>query len=345
MQVTNLFLFSTLAFSAMAFAQSDPLVEGLESFHKGDFAQAERSFRASLKSGDDERARTFLALTLAATNRCSEAEPALVKAGASTNAELQRLAGLALVQCRIAGNRLDDAAAVLSRLRASYPADADVLYQSARLHMTAWNDAIHQLYEKAPASFRVNQLSGEILETQGQFAEAAIEYRKAIAKNPQALNLHFRLARSILMGSHTPESLEAAMKELGAELALNPNDAVAHYQAAQIYLNQQKPQEAEASLQRALDLNSSFPEALIALGKLRMDEKKFADAVALLQKAVSLMPKSEAAHYSLMMAYRNAGRMADAKREKAELDKLQKPPEGEFSEFLKKLGEKPADQK
>jgi len=22
-----------------------------------------------------------------------------------------------------------------------------------RLHMTAWNDAIHQLYEKAPASF------------------------------------------------------------------------------------------------------------------------------------------------------------------------------------------------
>ena len=55
---------------------------------------------------------------------------------------------------------------------------------------------------------------------------------------------------------------------------------------------------------------------------------------------MNLMPKSESAHYSLMMAYRNAGRMADAKREKAELDKLQKPPEGEFTEFLKKLGEK-----
>jgi tetratricopeptide (TPR) repeat protein len=343
MRVTNLFLFS-----ALVFAQSDPLVQGLEAFHKGDYAQAERSFRASLKGGnpgDVGRARTFLALTLAATNRCSEAEPALIQAGAGANADIQRLAGLALVQCDITSNRLDDAAAVLNKLKASYPADADVMYQTARLHMSAWNDAIRQLYEKAPASFRVNQLSGEILETQGQFAEAAIEYRKAIAKNPQALNLHFRLARAILMGSHTPESLESAMQELDAELALNPNDSVALYQAAQIYLNQQKPQQATASLQRALELNPSFPEALIALGKLRMDEKKFSDAVALLQKAVNLMPKSEAAHYSLMMAYRNAGRMADAKREKAELDKLQKPPEGEFTEFLNKLGEKPASQK
>ncbi len=220
-----------------------------------------------------------------------------------------------------------------------------MLYEIARLHMRAWNDAIHQLYEKAPASFRVNQLSGEILETQGQFAEAVIEYRKAIAKNPQALNLHFRLARAILMSSHTPESLDAAMKELDAELALNPKDAVAMYQEAQIYLNQQKPEQAEASLQRALDINPAFPEALIALGKLRLDGKKYADSIALLQKAVSLMPRSESAHYSLMMAYRNAGRMADAKREKAELDKLQKPPEGEFTEFLKRLGEKPPEQK
>jgi hypothetical protein len=42
-----------------------------------------------------------------------------------------------------------------------------------------------------------------------------------------------------------------------------------------------------------------------------------------------------------MMAYRNAGRTADAQREKAELDKLQKSPEGEFTDFLKRLGEKP----
>ena len=345
MQATKLILFATLAFSSNALAQSEALVQGLESFHKGDYTQAEHKFRAVLTNGEDERARAFLALTLAATGRCAEAEPALIKSSASNDANVGRLSGLALAQCYMSGNRLDDAAAVLSNLRAKDPSDADVLYERARLQMRAWNDTIHQLYEKAPASFRVNQLSGEILETQGQFAEAASEYRKAIAKNPQALNLHFRLARAILMSSHTPENLESAMKELDAELALNPKDSVAIYQAAQIALNQQKPEQAEANLQRALEINPSFAEALIALGKLKLDEKKNADAIGLLQKAVSVMPKSEAAHYNLMMAYRNAGRMADAKREKAELDRLQKPPEGEFTEFLKKLGEHQPEQK
>jgi hypothetical protein len=45
-----------------------------------------------------------------------------------------------------------------------------------------------------------------------------------------------------------------------------------------------------------------------------------------------------------MIAYRNAGRTADAQREKAELDKLQRPPEGEFTDFLKRLGEKAPSQ-
>ena len=33
--------------------------------------------------------------------------------------------------------------------------------------------------------------------------------------------------------------------------------------------------------------------------------------------------------------------MHEAQLQKAELEKLQRPPEGEFTEFLKKLGEKP----
>jgi tetratricopeptide (TPR) repeat protein len=334
MPAINYFLFASLAL-----AQSDGLVKGLEAFNKGDYIAAEKA----LKTSDDPRARAFLALTLAATNRCQEAHPALEKAFAGSDKDISRLAGVALAQCDIAANRLDEAAAVVKKLREAYPSDADVLYQAARLQMRAWNDTIYQLYQKNPSSFRVNQISGEILETQGHFAEAVVEYKKAIEKNPKALNLHFRLGRALLMSSHAPEMLDAAMKEFQAELALNPQDSVAEYQIGQIYLVQQKPAEAAVKLQRALELNPDFPEALIALGKVRLDEKKNDEAITLLQKAVKLMPQSESAHYSLMMAYRNAGRTADARREKAELDKLQKAPEGEFTEFLKKLGEKPPE--
>ena len=227
-------LYAALALAASLAAQSNLLVKGLEAYNKGDYAAAERSFRQAVDQGGDPRAASLLALVEASTGRCADAEPVLSKTTDTSDAALRRLMGLALARCRIAAGRLDDAAAVLSGLRATDPADADVLYETARLQMRAWNETIRQLYEKAPSSFRVNQLSAEILETQGQYAEAAEEYRKAIAKNPRALNLHFQLARALMNSSHEPETLDRALKEIEAEQALNPSDAVAVYQAARI---------------------------------------------------------------------------------------------------------------
>jgi tetratricopeptide (TPR) repeat protein len=210
--------------------------------------------------------------------------------------------------------------------------------------MQAWNDALYQLYKVAPGSYRVNQISGEILETQGEFTAAAAEYRKAIEKNPDALNLHFRLGRALLMSSHSPETLDVARKEFEAELAHNPRDPVALYQIAVILSAQNKPGEAAARLEQAIAIDDHFAEAMVALGKQRVAEKRNDDAIRLLTRAVELQPKNETAHYNLMLAYRNAGRLDDAMRQKAALDAIQKPPEGEFSDFLKKLGEKPAPQ-
>jgi tetratricopeptide (TPR) repeat protein len=329
-----------LLFAALAAAQTDPLLTGLDAFNRGDYALAERSFRESLQKGTDQRAQTFLALTLAATGRCDAARADLTETFATSTADLRRLSGLALAQCDISHEAFEDAATVLSKLRALFPADADVLYEAARLHMRAWNDAIYQLYQKAPSSFRVNQISAEILETQGRFPEAAAEYRKAIEKSPGTLGLHFHLGRTLLLSSHDPANLDAAYKEFEAELALNPVDSVCHYQMAQVLLAQHRSEDAAGRLARALELDPNFPEALVALGKLRLEEKKYDEAIGLLQRAVKLTPESESAHYNLMMAYRNAGKMPEALREKAELDKLRKTPEGEFTDFLKKLGDK-----
>lgn len=330
----------SLLLYALLGAQGDPLLAGIEAYAKGDYASAERLLRGA-RTGGDERAQAFLAMTLAATSRCPEAEPALRKSAASANADIARLSSMALAQCLLASARTGEAANLVQELQSKYSADPDVLFLAARFHMRAWNDTIYQLYQRAPASFRVNQISGEILEIQGQFAEAATEYQKAIDKNPKALSLHFRRGRALLMSSHEPDVLSAARKEFELELALNPQDSIAHYQVAQILQIQKLPREAAARFELALRLKPDFPEALIALGKLRLEEKQYDTAIALFERAVRLAPQSEPAHYNLMMAFRNAGKMAEARREKAELDKLQKAPEGEFTEFLKKLGEKP----
>ena len=333
---------SLIALCALpAFGQNDAFVRGLEAFRGGDYTAAEREFTRSATEGTEPRARTFLALTLAATSRCTQAEPDLENALRTASGDVLKLAALALVQCRIAETRFDEAAGVIAKIRAVYPGDADVLYLSARLEMRQWNDTIYQLYRQSPGSFRVNQISAEVLETQGRFGEAVVEYRKAIEKSSRTLGLHYRLGRGLLMTSHEALALELALKEFQAELTLNPYDAVAEYQMAQIFQAQGNGAQASAGFERAVALDPKFAEPLVALGKLRMEQKNDAEAISLLLHAVSIAPGNESARYSLMMAYRNAGRMEDARREKAELDKLQKTPEGEFTDFLKKLGDNP----
>ncbi|MGO9258543.1 MAG: tetratricopeptide repeat protein [Bryobacteraceae bacterium] len=320
-------------------AQPSPVADGIAAFNRGDYKAARLNLE---RSPNDPQARLFLALTRAATGECEAAVPDLAQGFSSgqAGAGARRLAGLALAQCHVTAKRFAEAGAIVAQLEKEFPADADVLYVSADYHMKAWNDAIYRMYQKAPSSYRVDQLSAEVFETQGKYTEAIAEYRKAIQKNPKAINLHYRLGRALLQQSHDPAVLDQARKEFAAELSLNPSDAVAEYQVGQVLTAGQKKPEAAAHFERAAELRPDFPEALIAVAKLRSDAKRYSDAIALLERAVKLQPRNETAHYNLMLAYRNAGRAADAQREKTELDKLQKPPEGEFTDFLKRLGDK-----
>jgi tetratricopeptide (TPR) repeat protein len=327
--------FGLLVLSALLSAQSNPVADGIAAFHRGDYQAARLNLQLA---PTDPQAQLFLALTKAATGECEAAVPGLEQGFSS--GENRRLAGLALAQCHIASKRFAEAGATIARLEKEFPSDADVLYVSANYHMKAWNDAIYRMYQKVPSSYRVDELSAEVFETQGKYTEAIGEYRKAIEKNPKALNLHYRVGRALLQQSHDPAVLDQARKEFEAELTLNSSDAVAEYQIAQILTAQERKPEAARHFERAAELRPDFSEALIAVAKLRSDAKRYPESIELLERAVKLQPRNETAHYALMMVYRNAGRAADAQREKVELEKLQKPPEGEFADFLKRLGEK-----
>jgi tetratricopeptide (TPR) repeat protein len=339
MRVISLLL---LPFLAAAQTAESTLDQGIEAFHKGQYEAAQKLFDQTLKASPaDARAITFFAITRAALGDCNRTVDELkLQAGRNSDPDLRRLAGLAFIQCLLPHNEFAEIMPVLGQLQKAFPQDADVIYESAKVYNKAWNYSIYDLFQKAPGSYRVDQLSAEVFETQGRYAEAAAEYQKAIDKNPTALNLHYRLGRAILLQAHDPATLEKAREQFEAELKLNSSDAVAEYQLAQIYQNEQKNPEAAEHFQKALDLAPNFAEALVALGKMRIEGKQHAEAVALLERAVKVQPAMEAAHYNLMIAYRDSGKNKEAQREKKELDKLQRPPEGEFSDFLKKLGDK-----
>ena len=210
--------------------------------------------------------------------------------------------------------------------------------------MKAFNDSTYAMFQRSPSSYRVHELSAEIFEVQNRYSDAIAEYRKAIQMNPNAPDLHFRLGRALLLESHSPEALEQAAAEFRSELKLNPEDGACEFQLGQIAQVQGKTAEAKSHFERAIALSPKSVQALIALGKLNSEERKYPDAISLLSRATELQPANESAHYALLTAYRNAGDMDKAKAEKAILDRLQKRPEGEFSEFLKKLGEKQPEQ-
>ena len=328
---------TSLSLCAACVLVAQTVDDGIRAFHEGRYADAVKML-APLRG--EPVGKAFHAIALAASGQCKAAEPDLREALRQSGAA-KRFAGLALTQCLIARKDYDAAAPVLAALRQDFPKDADVLYETARVHMRAWDEAVADMFRNAPASFRVNQLSAEVFETQSRFSEAASEYRKAIDKSPATLNLHYRLGRALLLESHDPKALATAQKEFEAELSLNPNDAAAEYQIGQILIARQQPVQAAKRFEKAYALSPDFPEAYVARAKLHMDAKQYNESLPLLRKAVELQPALESAHYSLMLAYRNLGRSTDALKEKAELDRLQKPPEGEFTEFLKKLGEKP----
>ena len=107
------------------------------------------------------------ALARAEKGECSAVLPDLERLFAAK--DTRRVGGLALAQCRIAAKQFTEAGPVIAQLEKEFPSDADVLYVAASYHMKAWNDAIYRMYQKAPASYRVDELSAEVFETQGKF--------------------------------------------------------------------------------------------------------------------------------------------------------------------------------
>jgi tetratricopeptide (TPR) repeat protein len=329
------------SFLALSFllGESNLTQEGIRAFNSGRYSVALAKLAEAAKDPSDEQAGLFLALSQAATGNCGAALPRL-----SQLSSTEALAGLAAVKCYSAAGEETKAFGLLDEMAVRWPNNADVLYLKAKLHMKAFNDATLAMFQRTPASYRVHELSAEIFEVQSRYDEAVAEYRKAIEMNPQAPDLHFRLGRAILLAGHSADSLAKASAAFQDESKLNPEDGACEFQLGQISQVEGQKTDAKAHFEKALALAPQFVQVLIALGKMETQDKHYDRALSLLGKAVELQPANETAHYALLTAYRDAGQMEKAKAEKAILDKLQKPPEGEFSDFLKKLGEKPPAQ-
>ena len=260
--------------AAASLAASTVRDEGIAAFNEGRYSAALAKLTQAVKDPADRTAHAFLALTEAALGNCETALPDLIATN-TADRELYRLTNLAAVQCYSASGNNSKTFLLLDKLQKEFPNDPDVLYIAAKLHMKAFNDTTFAMFQRAPASYRVHELSAEIFEVEDRYSDAITEYRKAIDLNPNAPELHFRLGRAILLESHSPEALDQAAAEFRSELKLSPEDGACEFQLGQIAQVQAKSSDAELHFERAIELSPHFVQALIALGKLKSQEKQY----------------------------------------------------------------------
>ena len=276
------------------------------------------------------------ATELAETGHCAEALPGLKTTHKFTDKELKRRVGLDGVRCAMGLGRSDDALDFLRILTSEFPNDPDVLYLSVHTYSDLATRASENLAQYAPSSYQARELNAEAYESQGKWDKAAQEYQKALAQNPDAPGIHFRIGRLLLSKPNpSPEIVEQAKKEFQAELKIDPLNAGAEYVLGELARQEQHWDDAAEHFSRASKLDPGFGDAFLGLGEALISARKFPDAIPALEAAVKLEPANPAAHYNLATAYSRTGKKAEADKEFAihrQMTQKEPPPDNKAQE-------------
>ena len=159
----------------------------------------------------------------------------------------------------------------------------------------------------------------------GAAYQALSEYRLVLTIDPRRPEVHYRIGRTLLNRYHQSQSaqdLADAMTEFQEELNVNPANANAAYELAEMHRSAGQLDQALPFFQMAIDHYPDFQEAQVGLAATLMAQQKPAEALPHLQKAASLNPTDEVAWYRLSQAQRALGQTAEQKKSLAEFQKL-----------------------
>jgi Flp pilus assembly protein TadD len=113
-----------------------------------------------------------------------------------------------------------------------------------------------------------------------------------------------------------------ALKEYRAELLLRPEDPEVHYRMARALIVLGKGEDAEASLNRALAFDRAPAAVQRELGRIYLRQGQAVKAVQSLSKYLASTANDASAHFLLMQAYRKLGDTAAAERHLAKFKSL-----------------------
>ena len=300
---------------------------GLVYFQEKKFDQAVPELRRALKLKPGlGRAGTLLAMSLSEVGEYQEALPGLQKGfQQATDPASKRMCGLQLMRTYTGLERDKDAVTVALELNRLYPDDPEILYHTGRVYSNYAFLTLHKLEVVAPTSIWRHQAAAEAFESEGSTNLAIGEYREVLKLDPHRPNIHYRIGRTLLARyqlNHMPEDRAEAVQEFEQELQLDPGNANAIYELAEIHRQQNELDQAQRGFESALQYYPDFEEAQVGLATTLMAQQKPDLALPHLQRAVVLNADDEVAWYRLAQADRALGNKDEQTKALAQFQRL-----------------------
>ncbi len=168
-----------------------------------------------------------------------------------------------------------------------------------------------------PDSIEIHELKAEILHGQGQEAQAAGEWRAALALAPNDPHLETGLATSLVLAHNYDEAMPI-LQNLLSRQATAPD---LNFMMGESLWRTQQPEKALPYLTAALKADPELLQAHAALGMVYALLNQNAEAIPHLEKAIRL-DDDGSVHYSLARACQAAGQTEEAKKAMQEYLKI-----------------------
>ncbi len=183
-------------------------------------------------------------------------------------------------------------------------------------------NSAHRQNEQAKANaredaYRANNIGVALLE-QFKHKEAADAFRRALQLEPGLALARINLGIALF---NVPD-LPAAQKELQAAATLAPSTPQPHYLLGLLAKTQNRPEEAIASFQKVLRIDADDVGANVNLGQLYAQQRKYAEAIAVLRTALAAEPYNATALYNLGTALMRGGKREEGQKVIAQFQEL-----------------------
>jgi uncharacterized protein (TIGR02996 family) len=196
---------------------------------------------------------------------------------------------------------------------------ADVLFESGQKDRV--EEVLRDAVQAIPGSGTARWKLGQILQTLHRDEEALTVFVEAAGRAPLA---GADRVQAVIGGLYlTKADFDSAAPAFRSRLEGDPNSAEAHRQLADVYRRQGRQDEALLEYLATVLIDSADAEAYASIGQIHLSAGRYAEAVEILQKAVSLKPQYREARYALANALIRLGRMDEGRRELEVVAKLQ----------------------